>query len=84
MGFKDSAELAGAVQAPTWDPRENPFAAESARLADGPGTRDWDGAPHVFDRIYIKSRKPARVTRHSPFRLPGLSDHFGTWIDLEL
>ncbi len=84
MGFEDSAKLAGVAQEPTWDPRQNGFAAESARLADTAETREWDGAPHVFDRIYLKARKPLRVTAHSLFKHAELSDHFGTWIEIGL
>ena len=79
MGFGDVMEIAGLKQPPTWDPRENAFALESARLADEPETQSWDGATHVFDRIYVRAQGPLEVTDHGIFRQPQLSDHFGVW-----
>jgi endonuclease/exonuclease/phosphatase family metal-dependent hydrolase len=88
LGFTDAAELAGVTQAPTWDPKDNRFAADSARMADREETRAWDGAAHVFDRIYLRPRpgsaRPVQVSALQLLREPELSDHFGVWAELTL
>jgi len=83
-GFEDSAAIARIDQPPTWSPGENAFAKLSAELADRPETREWDGAPHVFDRIYLKSKRHVSVIKHALLKEPELSDHFGVWVELSL
>lgn len=67
---------------PTWAPELNPLAAKSGRRARSQLAREWDSAPHVFDRIYARCARPILEVRHWLVREPGLSDHFASCVEI--
>lgn len=90
LNLKDLAQLAGdkgSALSPTWAPQENPWAKQSSTLAGemkDAVTRDWDGAEHRFDRIYLRSTlKPTKLVVERVFDAT-LSDHFGVLAEVIL
>jgi len=73
-------ELSG--REPTWAPALNPLAAKSGQRARSRLAREWDSAPHVFDRIYARCERPILEVRREVFRKSGLSDHFASCVEI--
>jgi endonuclease/exonuclease/phosphatase family metal-dependent hydrolase len=68
----------------TWDPQRNKLISHSSHHANSDAEREWDGAPHSFDRIYLKSKIPIRQIQIEYLREPELSDHYGVSLEVEL
>ncbi len=87
LGLEDAAILSKAKQKPTWVPEKNALTRISARVAleRYPGCSGWEDQPHVFDRIYLRSKQPLK--KLSLARVcdgPLLSDHYGVLAELTL
>jgi endonuclease/exonuclease/phosphatase family metal-dependent hydrolase len=85
LGLQDAARLSGKVQELTWDPDNNPLTQISARLALKRihKNQGWEDKPHVFDRIYLRSRVPIKkVNVKRICDKPMLSDHYGVLAEI--
>jgi endonuclease/exonuclease/phosphatase family metal-dependent hydrolase len=92
LGLVDAAKLSGSAQKPTWLPERNFLTRISAALALKhrstranlrAGRRGWEDKPHVFDRIYLRSKRPLKkVKLKRVLDEPMLSDHYGVLAEI--
>jgi endonuclease/exonuclease/phosphatase family metal-dependent hydrolase len=85
LGLEDCAKWTRKKQKKTWDPDTNPLTRISARIALKKDRKnlDWEARPHVFDRIYLRSKTPLqKIDLKRVCDAPMLSDHYGVLAEI--